>query len=35
MVEMISREIDSQSLIVPMPPMLAYQSIRLLGWLVG
>ena len=35
MVEMISREIDSQSLIVPMSPMLAYQSVRLLGWLVG
>jgi len=35
MVEMISREIDSRSLIVPMSPMLAYQSVRLLGWLVG
>lgn len=35
MVEMISREVDSHSLIVPMSPMLAYQSVRLLGWLVG
>jgi len=35
MVEMISREIDSQSLIVPMSPMLAYQSVRVLEWLVG
>ena len=35
MVEMISREIDSLPLIVPMSPMLAYQSVRLLGWLVG
>jgi NADH dehydrogenase len=35
MVEMIAREIRSQALIVPMPPMLAYQSVRVLGWLMG
>jgi uncharacterized protein YbjT (DUF2867 family) len=35
MVEMIAREIRSQALIVPMPPMLAYQSVRALGWLMG
>ena len=34
MVEMIAREIASRAPIVPMPPMLAYQSIRMLGWLV-
>ena len=34
MVEMIAREIASRALIVPMPPMLAYQGIRMLGWLV-
>jgi NADH dehydrogenase len=35
MVEMIAREIRSQALIVPMPPMPAYQSVRVLGWLMG
>jgi uncharacterized protein YbjT (DUF2867 family) len=34
MVEMIARKIGSWSLIVPMPPMVAYQSARALGWLV-
>jgi NADH dehydrogenase len=34
MVEMIAREIESRALIVPMPPMVAYQGIRMLGWLV-
>jgi uncharacterized protein YbjT (DUF2867 family) len=35
MVEMIAREIGSPSLIVSMPPMLAYQSVRVLGWITG
>jgi NADH dehydrogenase len=35
MVEMIAREVGSRALVVPMPPMIAYQSIRVLGWLVG
>jgi uncharacterized protein YbjT (DUF2867 family) len=35
MVEMIAREIGSRALIMPMPPMLAYQAVRLLGWTVG
>jgi uncharacterized protein YbjT (DUF2867 family) len=35
MVEMIAREIGSRALIVSMPPMVAYQSVRVLGWLVG
>src|SRR6266508_4539144 len=35
MVEMIAREIGSRALIVPMPPMLAYQCVRVLGWVVG
>jgi uncharacterized protein YbjT (DUF2867 family) len=35
MVEMIAREIGSRALIVSMPPMLAYQAVRVLGWSVG
>jgi nucleoside-diphosphate-sugar epimerase len=35
MVEMIAREIDSRALIMSMPPMLAYQAVRVLGWVVG
>lgn len=35
MVEMIAREIGSRALIVSMPPMLAYQAVRVLGWTVG
>jgi NADH dehydrogenase len=35
MVEMIAREIGSPALIMPMPPMLAYQAVRALGWTVG
>jgi uncharacterized protein YbjT (DUF2867 family) len=35
MVEMIAREIGSRALIVAMPPMLAYQCVRVLGWIVG
>jgi uncharacterized protein YbjT (DUF2867 family) len=35
MVEMIASEIGSRALIVSMPPMLAYQAIRVLGWTVG
>jgi uncharacterized protein YbjT (DUF2867 family) len=35
MVEMIAREIGSRALIVSMPPMIAYQAVRVLGWLVG
>jgi NADH dehydrogenase len=34
MVEMIAREIGSQALIVSMPPMLAYQGVRMLGWIL-
>jgi hypothetical protein len=34
-VEMIAREIGSRALIVSMPPMLAFQGIRVLGWMVG
>jgi uncharacterized protein YbjT (DUF2867 family) len=34
MVEMIAREIGSSALIVAMPPMLAYQGVRVLGWMV-
>ena len=34
MVEMMAREIGSRTLIVAMPPMLAYQGVRLLGWIV-
>jgi nucleoside-diphosphate-sugar epimerase len=35
MVEMIAREIESRALVVPMPSMLAYQVVRVLGWVVG
>jgi NADH dehydrogenase len=35
MVEMIAREIGSRALIVSMPPMLAYEAVRVLGWMVG
>ena len=35
MVEMIAREIGSRARIVAMPPMLAYQGVRALGWIVG
>ena len=35
MVEMIAREIGSRALIVSMPAMLAYQAVRVLGWVVG
>jgi len=34
MVEMIAREIGSSALIIAMPPMLAYQGVRVLGWMV-
>jgi uncharacterized protein YbjT (DUF2867 family) len=34
LVEMIAREIGSRALIVPMPPMLAFQGVRVLGWMV-
>ena len=34
MVEMIAREIGSPALIVSMPPMLAYNAVRVLGWIV-
>ena len=32
---MIAREIGSRALIVSLPPMLAYQGIRVLGWILG
>jgi uncharacterized protein YbjT (DUF2867 family) len=35
MVEMIARQVDSRALIVAMPAMLAYQGVRVLGWMVG
>jgi uncharacterized protein YbjT (DUF2867 family) len=35
MVEMIAREIGSRALVVSMPWMLAYQAVRVLGWMVG
>jgi uncharacterized protein YbjT (DUF2867 family) len=35
MVEVIAREIGSHALIMSMPPMLAYQAVRVLGWTVG
>jgi uncharacterized protein YbjT (DUF2867 family) len=35
LVEMIAREIGSRALIVPMPPWLAFQGVRMLGWMVG
>jgi uncharacterized protein YbjT (DUF2867 family) len=34
LVEMIAHEIGSRALIVPMPPWVAFQGIRLLGWMV-
>lgn len=34
MVKMIARKIGSWALIVPMPPRIAYQSVRVLGWFV-
>ena len=35
LVEMIAREIGSRALIVSMPPWLAFQGVRMLGWMVG
>ena len=35
LVEMIARKIGSRALIVSMPPMLAFQGVRVLGWMVG
>jgi uncharacterized protein YbjT (DUF2867 family) len=35
LVEMIAREIGSRALIVSMPPWLAFQGVRVLGWMVG
>jgi uncharacterized protein YbjT (DUF2867 family) len=35
MVEMIAREIGSRAQIVPMPARLAFQGVRVLGWMVG
>jgi nucleoside-diphosphate-sugar epimerase len=35
MVDMIAREIGSHALILSMQPMLAYQGVRVLGWMVG
>jgi NADH dehydrogenase len=35
MVEMIAREVGSRALLISMPPMLAYQGVRLLGRIVG
>jgi uncharacterized protein YbjT (DUF2867 family) len=35
MVEMIAHEIESPALVVSMPSMLAYQAVRVLGWMVG
>jgi uncharacterized protein YbjT (DUF2867 family) len=35
LVEMIAREVGSRALIVSMPPMLAFQGVRVLGWMVG
>jgi uncharacterized protein YbjT (DUF2867 family) len=35
LVEMIAREIGSRALIVPMPPWLAFQGVRMLGCMVG
>jgi uncharacterized protein YbjT (DUF2867 family) len=35
LVEMIAREIGSRVPIIPMPPLLAYQAVRWLGWIVG
>jgi uncharacterized protein YbjT (DUF2867 family) len=35
LVEMIAHEIGSRALVVSMPPMLAFQAVRVLGWMVG
>ncbi len=35
MVEMIAREVGSHALIVAVPARLAYQGVRVLGWIVG
>jgi NADH dehydrogenase len=35
LVEMIAREIGSRTPIVSMPPWLAFQGVRMLGWMVG
>jgi NADH dehydrogenase len=35
LVEIIAHEIGSRALIVPMPPWLAFQGVRMLGWMVG
>jgi NADH dehydrogenase len=35
LVEMIAREIGSRTLIVPMPPWLAFLGVRMLGWRAG
>jgi nucleoside-diphosphate-sugar epimerase len=35
LVEMIAREIGSRTLIAPMPSWLAFQGVRVLGWMVG
>jgi hypothetical protein len=32
---MIAREIGSRTLIAPMPSWLAFQGVRVLGWMVG
>jgi NADH dehydrogenase len=34
-VEIIAHEIGSRALIVPMPPWVAFQGVRMLGWMVG
>ena len=33
--DIIAHEIGSRGLIVSMPPMLAYQGVRMLGWILG
>jgi hypothetical protein len=35
LVEMIACEVGSRAVIVPMPPWLAFQTVRVLGWMVG
>ncbi len=35
LVEIIAHEIGSRALIVPMPPWVAFQGVRMLGWMVG
>jgi nucleoside-diphosphate-sugar epimerase len=35
MVEMIAREVESRALIVSLPPMVAFQGVRVLGWMVS